>query len=154
MKLKRYSKFLESTDTIKRDIRDIFLDLEEDGFSIDFYDLFKTGRNKSDPSLSSYGLFKDEISVSKLNNSDKKIVDNYLCVKITNISSFSGNDILEDVSRLVDFLENYNNYELSESYFKNDTWSGKYPCKIGYLLSLLKEHDKLNEVKIYFRNEN
>lgn len=149
--IKKYKVFLES---LKNDIEDVFLELEDEGYIVDIIDLFKAGKSKSDPSLSTYGMFKDKFTLSRLESSKKKIVEDYICIRITKHQKYSWNDILEYVDRIIDLLENYQNYKLYQFYISKWKSSGNFhPDSIKEINKIINYYDnnEIEEVKIYFK---
>lgn len=147
--LKTY-KLFESIE--RQTIKDIFLELEDIGFSVEIVDMFKIGKSESDPGLSSYGQFyrKDLNLDLNLKNKFKK---DFICVKITK-NSFEWDEVEDYIKRLIDFLENnsetYRYYQIN---FSNFYQSGSYPTSDltdKFCDYIRNNHKKIEEIEIYF----
>jgi hypothetical protein len=147
--LKTY-KLFESTDLDT--IKDILLELEDIGFSIEILDMVKIGKSKSDPQLSTYGRFytKDNI----LFNTSGTYKKYFICIKIIK-NVFEWDEVEDCIKRLVDFLESHSEttYRYCQINFSNTISTCTYPnteLTDNFRDYIRNNFKKLKEVEIYF----
>ena len=141
--LKKYQIF-ESID--KDTIKEILLELEDNGFSIEISDKFKIGENELDPSLSSYGNFYNEKRVGKISK-------DFICIKIRK-NKFEWDEVEYYIKNLIDFLENYS--EITYKYYAISLYTyhkgGKYMEKLtdAFCNYISRHFNPMEQLEIYF----